>query len=158
LRGARGGTTTLSICESCYDTVYLPIASSLEPPRLASDPRPTVLVVDDDLAIRTTLSFVLSEEGFRVDLAANGKEALHKVRQAPPDAIVLDVRMPVMDGPSFLAELRRTMPESSIPVLLTSTAERLTVADTLKVEALLPKPFSVDDLLDSIHGLLRRTA
>jgi CheY-like chemotaxis protein len=158
LQASRGSPVPLSLCESCYASFYLPLVSNVALPDSASHPTRTVLIVDDDPSIRTFVSMALEGEGFQVDLAANGKEALTKVKKAPPSAIVLDLWMPVMDGPKFLVELRRTMPEPSIPVLAISAFDRIATADALGVEAFLSKPFTLDALVDTVHELMRSTA
>ncbi len=61
-------------------------------------PTRTVLIVDDEPNIRGFLRMALEDEGFSVETAANGKEALDKVRRRPPDAVLLDLLMPVLDG------------------------------------------------------------
>ena len=65
-----------------------------------------VLVVEDDETLRTTVAEALEDEGYQVITATNGAEALRLVRAAEPDAIVLDLMMPVMDGRAFLEASR----------------------------------------------------
>jgi CheY-like chemotaxis protein len=158
LQASRSEPVTLSLCEPCYVSFYLPLADTMAHSTRESDPSQTVLIVDDDPNIRTFMSLALEGEGFRVDLAANGVEALTKIQAAPPSAIVLDLWMPIMDGQSFLTELRRTVPASSIPVLAISAYERTLTADALGVEAFLSKPFNLDTLLGTVHDLVRSKA
>jgi CheY-like chemotaxis protein len=66
-----------------------------------------VLVVDDEADIRATVSAMLEIEGYAVAEAANGADALHAVEQREPDVILLDMRMPVLDGWGFASEMRR---------------------------------------------------
>jgi CheY-like chemotaxis protein len=158
LQASRAEPVALSLCERCYETFYLPLAETMAHANRESDPDQTILIVDDDPHLRTFVSLALEGEGFRVDLAANGEEALKKVQSAPPSAIVLDLWMPVMDGPSFLAELRRTVPTPAIPVLVISAYERTLTAGGLGVEAFLSKPFKLDTLLSTVHHLVRSKA
>jgi two-component system nitrogen regulation response regulator NtrX len=80
--------------------------------------RASVLVVDDEAAIRDSLHMILEYEGYRVDEAASGAQALAKVGERAPDAIVLDIKMPEMDGLEFLKALRERGYE--MPVLMIS--------------------------------------
>ena len=80
-----------------------------------------VLIVEDHQDVRTTLAWLLRVEGFRVATAADGREALDVLREGPlPDLIVLDLRMPVMDGWEFLACKRRDARLTRIPVVVCS--------------------------------------
>ena len=89
-----------------------------------ADPRKTVLVVDDDLDLRQTLREVLQDEGYTVDTAANGREALDVLRRSnPPRVLVLDLMMPVMDGWQLLDELKRDDSFAAIPVVVISASK-----------------------------------
>jgi DNA-binding response OmpR family regulator len=118
-----------------------------------------VLVVEDDHVIRSAVADALEDEGYAVETAANGAIALEIVRDAPPDAIVLDLMMPVMDGWQFLAACRGDRLCDGVPVVVTSAHGRLAeVAPDLHVEACLAKPFDLDVLLGAIQRLVSRTA
>jgi CheY-like chemotaxis protein len=110
-----------------------------------------ILVVEDDDAIRGLLSEVLRDDGYQVREATNGVEALATVRESPPDLIVLDLMMPVMNGWTFLEECRRSDSCADIPVVVTSASHDLPrTADKLRtmgVRTCLTKPFDVDGLL-----------
>jgi CheY-like chemotaxis protein len=112
---------------------------------------PRVLVVDDDFLIRSTVAELLADEGYDVQQAADGAEALDMVRQSTPDAIVLDLMMPVLDGWAFVHQCRALPDCGAVPIVVMSathglheTAERL---HTLGVRAVLAKPFDVDALI-----------
>jgi two-component system response regulator MprA len=118
-----------------------------------------ILVVDDDRAVREALERALGLEGYDVELAADGAEALASVERHEPDAIVLDVLMPGVDGLEVCRLLRKT--QSRVPILM------LTVRDDLgdRIEGLdagaddyLGKPFELEELLARVRALLRRTA
>src|SRR5437763_14044052 len=79
-----------------------------------------ILVVDDDLALTATFAKVFAAEGFQVMVAENGAEALARVREQIPSAVVVDLNMPVMDGFAFLDGLRETPGCAEIPVILMS--------------------------------------
>ncbi|MGA9762187.1 MAG: response regulator transcription factor [Gaiellaceae bacterium] len=118
-----------------------------------------ILVVDDDRAVREALERALGLEGYDVELAADGAEALAAVERREPDAIVLDVLMPGVDGLEVCRLLRKS--QSRVPILM------LTVRDDLgdRIEGLdagaddyLGKPFELEELLARVRALLRRTA
>ncbi len=120
-----------------------------------NDGDPLVLIVEDDRAIREPLSVLLRGEGYRVSLAENGQEALRKLRTEPsPDIIVLDLRMPVMDGWEFRAIQQRDPVLGLIPVVAIS-ADGSAQAVTMSADAYLRKPLDPSDLLQTIDGILR---
>jgi len=82
----------------------------------------SVLIVDDSSIVRLYYREALEKEGFRVDGALNGIEALEKLLVEPVDLLIVDINMPKMDGLSFLRALRmKELPIASIPALVTST-------------------------------------
>ena len=116
---------------------------------------PSILIVEDDRAIREPLSVLLRGEGYRVSLAENGQEALRKLRTEPsPDIIVLDLRMPVMDGWEFRAIQQQDPVLGLIPVVAIS-ADGSAQAVTMSADAYLRKPLDPSDLLQTIEGILR---
>src|ERR671919_2202306 len=78
-----------------------------------------VLVVDDDEGVRAVMATALEDDGWTVKTAENGRTALETLNRARPDAIILDLRMPVMDGLTF-AERYREFPEPRAPLILIS--------------------------------------
>ena len=113
----------------------------------------SVLLVDDDAAIRDALTELLVDEGFVVHSTGNGREALDWLHQAaePPDAILLDLMMPVMDGRTLL-RLRKAEPLLRRIPLLVFTADRLCsdLAADPDIDGVLSKPVVVEELLDAI--------
>jgi two-component system chemotaxis response regulator CheY len=113
----------------------------------------SVLVVDDDDAIREALAELLLDEGFAVHLAKNGREALDWLQQTaePPGVILLDLMMPVMDGRTML-RIRETDPAVRRIPLLVFTAERSSpdLADDQYIDGILTKPIIVEDLLAAV--------
>src|SRR5687768_15357853 len=103
-----------------------------------------ILIVDDDLDIRETLTEILEDRGFDVITAANGLEALNLIRsaEAAPSVILLDLMMPVMDGYGFLEEYRRAPALASIPVVVVTAGHRVD-RSLLGSAALVPKPIDV---------------
>jgi CheY-like chemotaxis protein len=116
-------------------------------PRAAADPR-RIIVVDDDVDIRESIGEVLSESGYHVALAANGREALDELGRAPACALLLDLMMPVMDGWELMMELRRSPQHAALPVIVVSADVNVREkATTLAADAWLRKPINIVDLL-----------
>jgi len=116
-----------------------------------------VLVVEDDPAISRMLEIELGEAGYRVELAATASDALSAVEQEEPDLIVLDLRLPDVDGLSVCRQLRRG--GKRMPILMLTALDR--VGDrVLGLDAgaddYLPKPFAVEELLARLRALTRR--
>ena len=82
-------------------------------------------MVDDDALIRDTLATALGDEGYAVRVAADGRAALDTIGHWRPDVIVLDLMMPVMDGPAFRAAQRATAETAQIPVIVLSAAHEV---------------------------------
>jgi CheY-like chemotaxis protein len=109
-----------------------------------------VLVVDDDANITAAVRDSLEFEGFRVTTARNGAEALREVAADPPSLILLDMRMPVMNGWDFAAELRSQGHRSPV-VVMTAAASAETWAAEIDADGVLPKPFTLDDLFRTVR-------
>jgi len=108
-----------------------------------------ILVVDDDPDIRATVSEILDLEGCNVTAASNGLEALEQIETSPPCVVLLDMRMPVMDGWGVARELRAR--GVGIPiVVMTAAQDAGRWAREIAADAVLPKPFELDDLLDIV--------
>jgi len=117
-------------------------------------PRPVILVVDDDDAIRTILADVLRDEGYIVHLARNGRDALIAVETVSIAVLVVDLHMPVMDG----WELVRTLKDRgfTIPtVIITAGRDIAKVTTELAIAACLEKPFDVERLLATVATVLQ---
>ncbi|MGV9666172.1 response regulator transcription factor [Nocardia niigatensis] len=118
-----------------------------------------ILVVDDDRAVRESLRRSLTFNGYTVDLAVDGLDALEKTASQRPDALVLDVMMPRLDGLEVCRRLRSTGDDLPILVLTArdSVSERVAGLDA-GADDYLPKPFALEELLARLRALLRRTA
>jgi two-component system response regulator MprA len=116
-----------------------------------------ILVVDDDAAVRDSLARTLRFEGYQVETAPDGARALDAVRAAEPDAVVLDVSMPVLDGLQACRELRAE--GVFVPVLMLtardSVGDRVAGLDA-GADDYLVKPFALQELLARLRALLRR--
>ena len=112
-----------------------------------------MLVVDDDPDILQTLGLCLSTEGYRVLMAANGKEALQILERERPSVILLDLMMPIMDGWQFVAELEHRG-QRDVPLLILS-ADRAVQghAAQLRASGHLAKPFDLEELLGKVQQL-----
>ena len=117
-----------------------------------------ILVVDDDRAVRESLRRSLSFNGYSVELAQDGREALDLIANDRPDALVLDVMMPRLDGLEVCRQLRSTGDDLPILVLTArdSVSERVAGLDA-GADDYLPKPFALEELLARMRALLRRT-
>ena len=106
-----------------------------------------ILVVDDDHELARLLAFALQRQGYVVELATNGSNALERVRRARFDVVVVDWTMPVMDGAAFLRTCRREAGSSTLPVVVMSGApEAVTEALRLGAAAVVAKPFRLEEL------------
>ena len=123
---------------------------------LPSQPKATILVVDDEAAVRRVLVMRLQLSGYRVICAEDGEQALEMFHNESPDLVVLDVMLPKLDG---FAVCRRLRAESCVPIIFLSAVEAISerVAGLdLGADDYLPKPFSPKELEARIATILRR--
>src|SRR5512136_1953130 len=116
-----------------------------------------ILIIEDELPMRTALHDVLAGEGYRVLTAADGESGLHRAIDEKPDLILLDIMMPKLDGYAVCAELRRL--SNPVPILmLTAKGQVEDRVQGLDVGAddYLVKPFSTEELLARVRAVLRR--
>ena len=106
-----------------------------------------VLVVDDDVALLGMVEMIMQGEGYRVTTALEGQEALAKVMQEMPDVILLDMKMPGMDGWEFAREFRTRYDRRAPIVVLTAAEDARKRAEEIGAEGYLGKPFDIDDLV-----------
>lgn len=126
---------------------------------LRSDGNPVrVLVVDDEASLTELLSMALRYEGWEVRSAGDAASAVLSARDFRPDAVVLDVRMPDMDGSAVLGRLRRELPQ--VPVLFLTGGdgvEERIAGLTAGGDDYVTKPFSLEDVVARLRGLIRRS-
>jgi two-component system response regulator MprA len=117
-----------------------------------------ILVVDDEPAVRDSLDRALRLEGYEIELAADGDEALTAVAERPPDALVLDLMMPRMNGLEVCRRLRAKGDRTPVLVLTAkdTVSDRVTGLDA-GADDYLVKPFAREELLARLRALLRRT-
>ncbi len=114
-----------------------------------------ILIVEDDDAIRHMLADALQDAGYAVAMAVDGFDALDQIEQHPPDAILLDLMMPSMDGWTFLETCRGDVRSARIPIgLLSAAPVLLRTADAWGVQVAIGKPFALDALLDQVELLV----
>ncbi len=108
----------------------------------------SILLVEDDAAIRESVADCLAFEGYRVLAVGNGREALEALRRGPaPAVVVLDLLMPVLGGAQFLEAQRADPAIAGVPVILMTAAIPSSTAALPRADAYLPKPFDLVDLL-----------
>lgn len=114
----------------------------------------SVLIVEDEPAVRGLLSLMLESEQYRVRTAEDGQEALDQVEAARPDAILLDLNLPRVDGWQVIASLDRNFHAQNVPIIaLTAGTKKVTVGQQ-GIKAFLSKPFDLDTLLIVLDQVL----
>ncbi len=116
----------------------------------------TVLVVDDEALIAMALEAALEDAGHRVVTAANGRQGLERLAEAPrPEIVLLDMMMPVMNGPAMLAAMAADPALRAIPVIVLSSLPEEAIRDRAGgVAAILRKPYTAEQVLDAIARVL----
>ena len=113
-----------------------------------------MLVVDDDASIRTLVAEALEDAGYTVSTAEGGTEALDMVARMVPDAIILDIWMPSLDGFDFVRTMRADEKTRSVPIVAMSAAYPERAALDIGVQEFLAKPFEVSELLAAVERAL----
>ena len=119
-----------------------------------------ILVVDDDKILRTVLKHTLEQQGYQVNVAVSGKEALLLFEQDIPDIVVSDVSMPEMDGFDFCRQLRSRPSGQLIPFIFLSARGQLddrVLGHSIGADDYLTKPFEMKELLAKIEALIERS-
>ena len=111
------------------------------------DTHKPVLLVEDDLDLMGMVELLLSSEGYPVITATNGQEALQHLAQGMPGLILLDMKMPIMNGWEFAREFRSRYDHQAPIVVLTAAENARKRAEEIGAEGYLGKPFEIDDLL-----------
>jgi CheY-like chemotaxis protein len=113
--------------------------------------------VDDEFGLADVTATLLGELGYDVAIAINGKLALEAIATRPPDLVLTDAMMPVMDGPELIRQLRANPQFAAIPtILMTALPEAVPAGDAALHDAVLLKPYALDELLDVMARLLAR--
>ncbi len=127
---------------------------------MSSQAKPLVLVVEDEAALATMLRYNLEKQGFRVDEAGDGQEALTRISEARPDLVLLDWMLPVMSGIEVCRQIRRRPGTRDLPVIMVTA--RTEDGDSVRglntgADDYITKPFNMDALLARMRALLRRS-
>ncbi|MEA2416128.1 MAG: two-component system, OmpR family, response regulator CpxR [Thermoanaerobaculia bacterium] len=122
-------------------------------------PECSILIVEDDASIRRLVRTVLLRQGYEVEIASDGLEAIAKLALANYDVIILDLMMPNLDGFSFMTAMARDTPERLKRVIITSAASPAVINERLKGIPfdLLPKPFDIHELLSRVQQCAKRS-
>ncbi len=127
----------------------------------AAEPsKPLILVVEDEPAVATMLRYNLEKQGFRVDEAGDGGEALTRIAESRPDLVLLDWMLPIMSGIEVCRQVRRNPHTADLPVImLTARADDQDAVRGLNTGAddYITKPFNIESLLARMRALLRRS-
>ena len=118
---------------------------------------PYILVVDDEPDIRILVQEILQDEDYQVATAENGIAARAALRERRPDLVLLDLKLPDMDGMNVLKEIRREKPELHV-IIMTGYASVASAVEVMKLGAFdyLPKPFEPDDLKKAVGRAFER--
>jgi two-component system phosphate regulon response regulator PhoB len=122
--------------------------------------KPTVLIVEDEAPLLTLLRYNLEKQGFRVDEAADGQEALLRVAEARPDVMLLDWMLPALSGIEVCRQLRRRADTRDLPIIMvTARTEDQDAVRALDIGAddYIAKPFAIEHVIARIRALLRRS-
>src|ERR1700733_9628765 len=134
------------------ETLMLDAVSSLS--------KPLVLLVEDEAALVTMLRYNLEKQGFRVEEATDGQEALTRIAETQPDLVLLDWMLPVVSGIEVCRQIRRRPATRDLPVIMvTARTEDQDAVRALNTGAddYITKPFNIDSLLARMRALLRRS-
>ncbi len=110
-----------------------------------------ILVVDDDGDFRETLSEVLAEAGYPVQQAGNGEVALQKVAEEAPGLVLLDLKMPVLDGWGVMERMRAEPRSAAIPILILSAYGFEWEAELLGAQGYIPKSVGMEEILERVR-------
>lgn len=118
----------------------------------------TILVVEDEESVRELVRMYLENEGFRVETASDGEEALNKVKANTPDLIILDIMLPKFDGWTVCREVKKT---SNVPIIMLSARTEefdRVLGLELGADDYIPKPFSPREMVARVRAVLRRAS
>lgn len=124
-----------------------------KPPHLS-----TIFIIDDEVKLCQALAVALRSRGFTVDFAFNGQAALEKllIKQEKPDLILLDLRMPIINGEQFLQQLRKVNTTSKIIVMTGYPQDVVDLhANNLRIEGYFEKPFAMTAIVEKVEELLK---
>ncbi len=124
---------------------------------MSNEMKPRILIVEDDPDLRTILRLQLLSQDWEVTEAVNGAEGFAAVRENPPDCVILDLMMPVMDGFGFLKRARSLMDLQDVPIMILTASEdeRNKIRGyQYQADAYMSKPYDLEELTDEVRRLL----
>jgi CheY-like chemotaxis protein len=113
-----------------------------------------ILVVDDEMAILEILQELLTEAGYEIAIAHDGREGLSRLAEQPPSLVLSDVMMPFLDGLDLARAIEANPAYRKIPVVLMTAGGQSVIAADVPHAAFVPKPFDIDDLLGTLARVL----
>ncbi len=118
---------------------------------------PEILLMEDEPSIAKGLENVLTEEGYSVDVAMTGRNAMEKIHQKPFDLLVADLRLPDMDGMDVIRRMKQEQPKTEV-VVITGYSTVASAVEAMKggVYDYLPKPFTEDEFKAAVDGALKK--
>jgi CheY-like chemotaxis protein len=121
-----------------------------------SEPKGTIFIMDDDLALQKVIEFALRNEGYEVVLASDGQDGMQKLENLSPDLVLSDIMMPNMDGVEVFEHIQERLQEDGIPIIIMTALSRKPWFADLEAEGavIIHKPFEVDYLLELIKTRL----
>jgi CheY-like chemotaxis protein len=132
------------------------VKTTSRPPEPAIGAAP-ILVVDDDPAIRETVAEILRFEGYEVESAADGEQALEALARCSPAVVLLDMRMPVLDGWGFARAVKER--GLRVPILVMTAARDAQLwCEEIGANGCVPKPFELMDVLNAVEGVVHGPA
>jgi chemosensory pili system protein ChpA (sensor histidine kinase/response regulator) len=114
---------------------------------------PLIMVVDDSLTVRNVTSRLLTRSGYRVVTARDGLDALQQIQQSPPDALLVDIEMPRMDGFELTKNLKASQRTAKLPIIMITSRlapKHRAYAQELGVDVYLGKPYQEEELLSHL--------
>jgi len=126
---------------------------------LKKDCKTQILLAEDDVNVLLSLEFILKSQGYAVETAVNGREALEKIQASRPEIAILDVTMPELNGFEVSREIKKRLGFSVYVILLTarSSDEDRRTGEESGVDEYLLKPYNPDKLLESIEKQIKKT-
>ncbi len=121
-----------------------------------SEPKGTIFIMDDDLALQKVIEFALRNEGYEVVLASDGQVGMQKLESLSPDLVLSDIMMPNMDGVEVFEHIQERLQDDGIPIIIMTALSRKPWFADLEAEGavIIHKPFEVDYLLEMIKTTL----
>lgn len=118
--------------------------------------KPTILIMDDDLAMQTVLEIALREAGYQVILANDGQEGIDKIRKLKPNLVVSDIMMPQMDGVEAFHLIKEELQDDGIPIFIMTALNRKPWFADMEADGavILQKPFEVDRFVQLVNDML----